>query len=430
MIAKISTGSYTAGMVKYNHDKTINSKTREKDAELIGTKNIITPNFESIVSTIQDYNSKNKRVTKPNIHISLNFYKDDLLDNEKILEIGNDYMAQMGFEDQPYAFYRHFDREHPHIHIVSSMINSEGKKINDSHIYFKSQALTRKLEEKYNITKAVCKRGILGENDIHKAIYEHLEHGKHSLTGILNEVLYKVLDSKPTSENEFDKLLESYQVKRFVSFDKDNNPKGHYFDLYPLEYLNEAIPFKKSKGIEGKTLDFNFNHESIQAQLMLNSKGKEQLKNGIMGKIYAVLNPILDNQSSIKLSDLKINFKKKGIELITKRTQTGEDIGSIHGLLFKDIHTKYTYSATEIKLKTKGLLNLLEDDEKRYKTPTYYKENIPKNVSEQKIFIPESQPNNSIISSFFETLNAILTDTHNSFDDQQINNKKKRKKLR
>lgn len=429
MIAKISTGSYTAGMVRYNHDKAKSSKTSEKDAELIGTKNIITPSFESIVSTIQDYNSKNKRVTKPNIHISLNFYKDDLHDNEKILEIGNDYMAQMGFEDQPYAVYRHFDREHPHIHIVSSMINSEGKKINDSNIYYRSQALTRKLEEKNNITKATCKRGVLEENNIHKAIYEHLDHGKHSLTGILNEVLYTVLDSKPTSENEFDKLLENYQVKRFVSLDKNQNAKGHYFDLYPLEYLNEANPFKKSKGIEGIALDSNYSYESIQIQLMLNKKGKEQLKNGIMGKIYSVLNPILDQQSPIKTSTLATNLKKKGIELITKRTQTGDNLDAIYGLLFKDIHTKQTYSASEIKLKTKDLLNLLEDDEKQNKNITYHTD-ISKNTIEQKLFVVESQPNNGTVSSFFEALNTILTSTYSSLDDQQTDKKKKRKKLR
>lgn len=37
-------------------------------------------------------------------------------------------MEEMGYKDQPYAIYRHFDKEHPHVHIVSSQINSERKK--------------------------------------------------------------------------------------------------------------------------------------------------------------------------------------------------------------------------------------------------------------------------------------------------------------
>ena len=237
MIAKISTGSFTQGMVKYNHNKTISLKSGEPEAELLAIKNLPNKKFNTIVQTIEAYNGKNTRVKKPNIHISLNFHKDDILSNEKIIEIGDDYMKQMGFENQPYAIYRHFDREHPHIHIVSSVISAEGKKINDSHIYLRSQTLTRKLEEKYNIVKAIEKNGFLQEKDIHAAINEHLEQGKHSLTGILKRVLLDVLNLKPTTENEFEKLLENYQVKRILSYDKNNKVKGNYFDLYPIEKL-------------------------------------------------------------------------------------------------------------------------------------------------------------------------------------------------
>ena len=41
MIAKISTGSYTFGMVNYNHNKTKKETKGEKEAILLATKNII-----------------------------------------------------------------------------------------------------------------------------------------------------------------------------------------------------------------------------------------------------------------------------------------------------------------------------------------------------------------------------------------------------
>ena len=80
MIAKISTGNYTVGMVKYNHNKTISFKSGKAEAKLIATKNIPKRDFNSIVETIEAYNNKNIKVHKPNIHISLNFHKDDILD--------------------------------------------------------------------------------------------------------------------------------------------------------------------------------------------------------------------------------------------------------------------------------------------------------------------------------------------------------------
>ncbi len=58
-------------------------------------------------------------------------------------------MKTLGYENQPFAVYRHFDKEHPHIHIVSSQINSDGNKISDSYLYGrKSQRITRELEKK------------------------------------------------------------------------------------------------------------------------------------------------------------------------------------------------------------------------------------------------------------------------------------------
>ena len=83
-------------------------------------------------------------------------------------------------------------------------------------------------------------------------------------------------------------------------------------------------------------IDNNFCYEAVQGQLMLNQRGKDQLKNRIMGKIYSVLNPILENESNLKLSTLRTDLKKKGVELITKRTQTGENLDTIYSILFRD----------------------------------------------------------------------------------------------
>lgn len=433
MIAKISTGSFTQGMVKYNHNKTISLKSGEPEAELLAIKNLPNKKFNTIVQTIEAYNGKNTRVKKPNIHISLNFHKDDILSNEKIIEIGDDYMKQMGFENQPYAIYRHFDREHPHIHIVSSVISAEGKKINDSHIYLRSQTLTRKLEEKYNIVKAIEKNGFLQEKDIHAAINEHLEQGKHSLTGILKRVLLDVLNLKPTTENEFEKLLENYQVKRILSYDKNNKVKGNYFDLYPIEYLNTKKGFKKSVGIDGYSLDINFGYDAIQLQLAINSKHKLELQNQMMGKIYSVLNPIINakanNLSKIKLSELELDLKKKGIELLIKRTQTGENLQTIYGLLFKDCKTGFTYSASDIKLKTNDFLKLILDD-KKYEIPNHAR----KVESETSELLDHPNFNillvNNNISFTLELFSSLLTTASGNNDDSKPFKKKKIKKFK
>jgi len=439
MISKISTGSYTAGMVRYNHNKTISSKSGQAEAALIATKNIPKQDLDSLIKTIEAYNNKNIKVCKPNIHISLNFHKDDILNTEKMIEIGKDYMDQMGFENQPFAIYRHFDREHPHIHIVSSMISAEGKKINDSHIYLRSQTLTRKLEEKYGITKAVEKNGILPNIDIHKAINEHLEQGKHSMTGILKRVLMDTMHSKPTCEKELEKMLENYQIKRILSYDKNSNIKGNYFDLYPIEYLTDKKGYKKSIGIEGGSLDCNFSYEAIQLQLELNKKHKNALQNQTMGKVYSVINPILAKQkgginditSGVELSTFKLELKKKGIELIIKRTQTGENLNSIYALLFKDIKTEHTYSASDIKLKTNEFIKLMIDNEK-FKTEGGPKQDLPNYFYSQPVVIQDkdNETKSNSISATLGLLASLLTTSYVSNDDPGLPKKQKKKRLK
>ena len=433
MIAKISTGNYTVGMVKYNHNKTISFKSGQAEAKLIATKNIPKRDFNSIVETIEAYNNKNIKVHKPNIHISLNFHKDDILDNDKILEIGTDYMNQMGFENQPYVVYRHFDREHPHIHIVSSLISAQGKKINDSHIYLRSQSLTRKLEEKYSITKATGKNGVLKDIDIQKAIYEHLEHGKHSLTGILKRVLLEAINAKPTSEKEFEKMLKNYQVKRILSYDKNKNVKGSYFDLYPVEYLTDKKGYKKSIGIEGGSLDGNFCYEAIQVQIEINANQKKILQSQVMGRVYSVINPMLENQKAgvqktLNLSDFKLELKKKGIELTTKRTQTGEKLNSIYGLIFEDIKSHVTYTATDLKLKTNEIMKLIKDDEKiktQEKQKSVKEENFTPVVSNED----NSSKNNSI-SFALELFSSLLRSSFIANDNCELPKKRKRRRYR
>ena len=369
MIAKISTGSCVTGMVSYNHSKISQTKNEEQKGILLGTNNINSEEFNAIVDAISNANSRNNNVSKPNIHISLSFHKDDILDNETIYKIAEDYLKDLDYSEQPYAVYRHFDKEHPHVHIVSSQINHFGKKINDSHIKRRSYKITRQLEEKYQITKAVDKNEIFDKKDLSKAINEHLEEGKHSLSAIMKRILTDVLEKRPTEEKQFDSLLQEFQLIRTIVCDEKGKQKGHYFDLRPIEYINEEKEYlKESHRIQGSELDPNYGFINIQNTLLNNKSEKEKLLRNMMGRVYFVINPILKNaELSLKpekLSDLIIQFKRKGIELEVKRTQTGETPNSIYGLLFKDIREGHIYTATDLRIKTKDFLGTIDDDMK------------------------------------------------------------------
>jgi hypothetical protein len=45
-----------------------------------------------------------------------------MLSKEKITEIAVEYMDKIGFGEQPYLVYQHFDSGHTHLHIVTTNI--------------------------------------------------------------------------------------------------------------------------------------------------------------------------------------------------------------------------------------------------------------------------------------------------------------------
>nr|WP_302798462.1 relaxase/mobilization nuclease domain-containing protein [Parabacteroides goldsteinii] len=96
----------------------------------------------------------NRRTEKPVIHISLNPHPDDVLTDEQLTAIGQEYMEKMGYGNQPYIIYRHEDIGRPHIHIVSLRIDEQGKKIKDYKEWQRSTAVCRELERKYHLLPA------------------------------------------------------------------------------------------------------------------------------------------------------------------------------------------------------------------------------------------------------------------------------------
>lgn len=105
------------------------------------------PTIQHCIRSFEPYLAANRRTEKPVIHISLNPHPDDVLTDEQLTAIGQEYMEKMGYGNQPYIIYRHEDIGRPHIHIVSLRIDEQGKKIKDYKEWQRSTADCRRLPE-------------------------------------------------------------------------------------------------------------------------------------------------------------------------------------------------------------------------------------------------------------------------------------------
>ncbi|MHA4811771.1 relaxase/mobilization nuclease domain-containing protein [Flavitalea flava] len=98
--------------------------------------------------------SLNERIKKHVFHIALLFYPEEILSNDKMLKMGKEYMEKMGLGRQPYLMYRHYDSNHPHIHLLTVAVKQHGKGIFLTPADFSlSSEITHKLEVEYNLLK-------------------------------------------------------------------------------------------------------------------------------------------------------------------------------------------------------------------------------------------------------------------------------------
>lgn len=155
------------------------------------------------------------RQLKPNLskavyHVSLNLPYTDKLTDEEFSNLARDYLEGMGFNDNQFIIYRHFDMEHSHIHIVANRVKYSGEVVSDSQDYKRSEALVRKLEVKYNLTQFIAKQesNVLSKGEIEKCLRTGNVPERLELQNIIFEIL-----NQNNSLEEFIKKLKQNGVK-------------------------------------------------------------------------------------------------------------------------------------------------------------------------------------------------------------------------
>ena len=146
MIAKIVKGSSFRGVVSYILDK-------GKDAKILVCDGLFAEDKDTIAMSFEAQSKMNPKVTKPVGHISLAFHKEDehRLTDRAMAGIALEYLKEMGITDTQVLIVRHFDKEHPHVHIAFNRIANNGRTISDRNERIRSARTCKELTKKYNL---------------------------------------------------------------------------------------------------------------------------------------------------------------------------------------------------------------------------------------------------------------------------------------
>ncbi|MFS2798048.1 relaxase/mobilization nuclease domain-containing protein [Phocaeicola dorei] len=158
MMAKIVKGSDFKGVVEYILDK-------NKGTQLVMYEGLFIENNETIAMSFNVQSRMNDKVTKPVGHIALNFSKEDepRLTNRLMAGIALEYMERMGIRNTQFFIARHFDKEHPHVHIAFNRIDNNGNTISDRNERLRSTRICKELTQKSGLHMANGKDNVKRE---------------------------------------------------------------------------------------------------------------------------------------------------------------------------------------------------------------------------------------------------------------------------
>lgn len=155
MMAKITKGSDFKGVVDYILDK-------DKGTQIVASDGLFMENKDTIAMSFDIQCQMNNKVSKPVGHIALSFSKEDEphLTSRVMADIALEYMERMGIRDTQFFIARHFDKEHPHVHIAFNRIDNNGNTISDRNERLRSTRICKELTTKYGLHMAAGKDNV------------------------------------------------------------------------------------------------------------------------------------------------------------------------------------------------------------------------------------------------------------------------------
>lgn len=270
MMAKIVKGSDFKGVVDYILDK-------GKNAQVVAYDGLFMENKETIAMSFNAQSLMNGNVAKPVGHIALSFSKEDdpRLTNCVMGGIALEYMERMGIKDTQFFIARHFDKEHPHVHIAFNRIDNNGNTISDRHERLRSTRICKELTLIYGLHmangKENVKRNRLKEPD--KTKYE----------------LYDILKTEVGICGNWGVLVANL---------KRQGVEVHFSHRGQTDEIQGVVFTKNGYHFNGSKVDRRFSYSKIDAALQSN---RCRERKGMMTNEYEVATP--STPSSIAQSE-------------------------------------------------------------------------------------------------------------------------------
>ena len=161
MIAKFKNRIDFAGLVSYTND----IKSNEKRGRLLSFQGVCVVSNETIADSFNthlrhpDSRGRVHHIGQPVKHVSISFSPEDahlFPDNEQgdrfMAQLVDEWLRGMGITNAQYIVARHFDKTHPHCHLVFSRIDLDGNVISAFNERIRNAKVCKEIKLRHGLT--------------------------------------------------------------------------------------------------------------------------------------------------------------------------------------------------------------------------------------------------------------------------------------
>ena len=349
MIGKQIKGKGFRGLLNYLEGK--------EQAQLIGG-NMSGRNASELSAEFGLSRALNPHAQRKVYHASLSLPKNERLTNQQWGEVAAKYLEQMGYVNNQYAVYRHFDQEHDHIHIIASRIRLDTAKIvHDSWDYKRSEVVIRKLEREYGLQEVVSSSKRIertistGQKRRIEREEEDYRQGKREappelpIKQKLQQLILMAAADQPTMEVFFERL-QGLGVEVKHGYTRTGKSKG-------ISYCYQEQAFSGTK------LGAAFTFPGLQKHLGIDEKEKQ-------------------NEHQLKLDDYQLKQEELQRKHLLENTSTVEDFTDKTSSVVPKANIEQNQAQNLYVQYSKSFEDLTPDERDKKIIVQAFRDNVPK----------------------------------------------------
>ncbi len=124
---------------------------------VLETEGVRGHHYKLMAADFEDQRSMRPSLTKAVFHAILSFYPGEKIGDVNLVEIAKEYLEKMGITDTQFSITKHTDRNHPHLHVITNLVNNKGETIKDNWIGLRGKKVAQQLTIKYGLKQAIGK---------------------------------------------------------------------------------------------------------------------------------------------------------------------------------------------------------------------------------------------------------------------------------